>query len=99
MDFGKIKRDARPIQLPEWNTIVASTSALELVPDRTRINPFTKEKVVFPGEGKAYYVVDGERIGNASLEKGEILTTGIPRELCEQIARVLKAKVFEDDRS
>lgn len=99
MDFGKIKRDARPIQLPEWNTIIASTSNLEQMPDRTGINPFTKEKVVFPGEGKAYYVVDGESFGNASLEEGEILTTGIPRELCEQIAQSLKAKVFEDDRS
>jgi hypothetical protein len=99
MDFGKIKRAARPIQLPEWNTIIASTSSLEQVPDRTGINPFTKEKVVFPGEGKAYYVVDGERIGNASLEEGEILTTGIPRELCEQIAQALEAEVFEDDRS
>src|SRR5438034_1033361 len=99
MDFGRIKRDARPIKLPEWNKIIASTSALEQVPDRTGINPFTKEKVVFPGQGKAYYVVDGERIGNASLEEGEILTTGIPRELCEQIAQSLKAKVFEDDRS
>ena len=99
MDFGKIKREARPILLPEWTKIIASTSTLEQVPDRRGINPFTKEKVVFPGEGKAYYVVDGERIGNASLEKGEILTTGIPRELCEQIAQSLKAKVFEDDRS
>ena len=91
MDFGKIKRDARQIRLPEWNKIIASISALEQVPDRTGINPFTNEKVVFPGEGKVYYVVDGERIGNASLEEGEILTTGIPRELCEQIAQSLKS--------
>ena len=43
--------------------------------------------------------MDGERVGNASLEEGEILTTGIPRELCELIAKSLKAKVFQDDRS
>jgi hypothetical protein len=99
MDFGKIKRVARPIELSEWNEIISSTSAFEQVPDRTGINPFTKKQVVFPGEGKAYYVVNGERIGNASLEEGEILTTGIPREVCELIAKSLKAKVFEDNRS
>ncbi len=99
MDFGRIKRDARPIKLPEWNKIVASMSSLEQMPDRTGINPFTKEKEVFRGEGKAYYVVDGERIGNASLEDGEILTTGVPLELSEQIAQSLMAKVFDDDRS
>ena len=99
MDFGKIKRNARPIKLAEWNKIIALMPVLEQVPDRTGINPFTKEQVVFPGKGKAYYVVDGEKIGNASLEEGEILTTGIPRDVCEQIAKSLKAKVFEDDRS
>jgi hypothetical protein len=99
MDFGRIKRDAQPITPPEWNKIIASISSLEQMADRTRINPFTKEKMLAPGEGKAYYVVDGERMGNASLEDGEILTTGIPRKLCEQIAKALNAKVFEDDRS
>ncbi len=73
--------------------------ALEQFPDRTEINPFTKEKVFSPGEGKAYYVVDGERMGNATLEEGEILTTGIPREFCDQIALSLNAETFEDDRS
>ena len=99
MDFGRIKRDAHRIKLAEWNKIIASTSSLEQVPDRTGINPFTKEKLVFPGEGKAYYVADGERVGNASLEEGEILTTGIPREVCEQIAQLLNAKLSEEDRS
>ncbi len=99
MDVGRIRRAAHSITLPEWTNIIASTSALEQAPDRKGINPFTKEEVVFPGEGKAYYVLDGERMGNASLQEGEILTTGIPRELCEQIAQCLKAKVFNDDRS
>lgn len=99
MDFGRIRRNSQLIDLPEWEKIIASNPLLEQIPDRIGINPFTKEKVVFPGKGAAYYVVDGERIGNASLEEGEILTTGIPREFCEQIAQALNANVFEDDRS
>jgi hypothetical protein len=99
MDFSRIKRDGYPILLPEWNRIIQSSSVLVQVPDRTGTNPFTKETVIFPGEGKAHYVVAGKTVGNASLEDGEILTTGIPRDVCEQIARVLKAVVFEDDRS
>ncbi len=47
---------------------------------------------------KAYNVVGGERIGNASLEDGEKSTTGIPRVVCQRIARTFEADVFEDDR-
>jgi len=98
MEFGKVKRDSHPIELAEWNAIIASESNLEQMPDRTGINPFTGEKVVFLGEGRAFYVEDNEVIGVASLEDGEILTEEVPRELCEKIAKSLKADVFEDDR-
>src|SRR2546425_1136355 len=99
MDFARIRRIERPITLPEWNEIIASHASLEQVPDRTGVNPFTKEAVLFSGVGKAYYMVDGERLSNASLEGDEILTTGIPQEVCEQVAQCLNASVFEDDRS
>lgn len=99
MEFGKIQREMSPITLPEWKKVIAPNAFLEQMSPRTGINPFTKEKVVFSGEGCAYYVVDGVKMGNASLENGEILTTGMPREVCEEIARSLKATVFEDDRS
>ena len=87
MEFARIRRAARPITLSEWNKIIASHASLEQMPDRTGINPFTKEKIDFPGAGKAYYVVDGARAGNASLEDGEILTTGILRDVCEEVAK------------
>jgi hypothetical protein len=99
MDFARIRRDVCPISLSEWNEVIASHAFLEQMPDRTGTNPFTKEKVLSSGKGKAYYVVDSERVGNASLEDGEILTTGIPPDVCEQIAQCLHANVFEDDRS
>ena len=99
MDFARIRRDARPITLTEWNEIIASHTFFEQVPDRTGTNPFTNEKEFFSGVGKAYYVVDNERVGNASLEDGEILTTGLPRDVCQQVAQRLYASVFEDDRS
>lgn len=95
----RIRRDAYPITLTEWNEIIASHNSFEQMADRTGTNPFTKEKVLFSGMGKAYYVVDGYRLGNASLEDGEILTTGIPRDVCEQVAQRLDADVFEDNRS
>jgi hypothetical protein len=99
MEFARIKRTSRPITMAEWNKVIASQSCLEGVPDRKGINPFTKEEVTFPGAGKAYYVEEGEPVGSASLEEGEILTTAIPRNVCQQIAQLLAAKVFKDDRS
>ena len=68
MDFARIQRDTTPITLSEWNAVIAAHTFLQRMPDRTGINPFTKENVLFSGEGKAYYLVEGERAGNASLE-------------------------------
>ncbi len=99
MEFGRIARDSSPIALPEWNKVIASMATLEQMPDRDAVNPFTQEKLIVPGEGKAFYVARGKRIGNAGLENGEVLTTGIPHAACEQIAQFLNAKVYEDDRS
>ena len=99
MEFARIRRDRSPITLPEWNTIVTSVSFFEPLPDRTMTNPFTGQKIAVVGAGKAYYVIDGKRVGNASLESGDILTTAVDVDVCQQIARLLNAAVFEDDRS
>lgn len=99
MDFGRIKKESAPIGLAEWLNLITEHPALEHMPDREGINPFTNERVVFSGRGKAFYVAGGERLGNAVLEDGEVLTSGIPRETCEDIARRLGGRVWEDDRS
>jgi hypothetical protein len=99
MLFGRIERDTSEIDLAEWLHVITEHPSLEHMPDREGINPFTKERVVFPGSGKAFFVAGGERRGNAVLEEGQILTTGIPCEICEQIARQLGGRVHEVDRS
>jgi hypothetical protein len=55
MDFARIRRASRPIDLAEWAQIIASHPALEQMPDRTGINPFTKEKVLFSGKEKPIF--------------------------------------------
>src|SRR5262245_4912163 len=99
MDFARIERDSRPITLSEWNTVIGTQAYFEPFPDRKMINPFTKEEIAAPGTGKAYYVASGKRVGNAALADGAVLTTGIPRHVCEEVAQLLDAKVLEDDRS
>jgi hypothetical protein len=99
MNFGKITRLDEEIRLGEWNTIIASNDFLRPIPDREGVNPITQEKVVFPGEGKAYYLENGVKAGNVSLEDGVLLTTGVSKSACDTIAKQLKAQVFEDDRS
>ena len=99
MLFTRIVRSSCPIDLAEWNNIIATHPCLEPMPDRTGVDPFTQTKTLFPGRGKAFYIADGQRAGNAVLEKGEILTTGVPEAVCEELAARLDAKVREDDRS
>ena len=99
MDFGKIRRPDEEIRLDEWNAVLTSNDFLRPVPDREGVNPFTQERIVVPGEGKAYYVENGEDTGNVSLEDGVLLTTGVPKTACDIIAKLLNAQVFEDDRS
>ena len=99
MEFGRIARGSQPIRLDEWREIIESNDFLQPIPDRKGTNPFTKEEVVFSGEGKAYYVKNGEEVGNIALEDGELLTTGVPKAICSLIAEQLGAQVFQDDRS
>jgi hypothetical protein len=99
MEFGRIRRESRPITAPEWKEIIASDASLEPMPGRTGVNPFTSEPVTSSGEGGAIYRLKGEKAGNAVLENGEILTTGICRDVCDRIASVLGATVLVDDRS
>jgi hypothetical protein len=99
MDFGRIQRPSQPIGLAEWLDVITAHPALEHMPDREGINPFTKARVTFPGKGNAFYVVEGKRLGNAALDGGEVLTMGIPRATCEEIARRLAGSLVEDDRS
>jgi hypothetical protein len=99
MDFARIRRESGPIRSTEWDQLIESQSYLRPVSDRQGVNPFTSEQVIFPGIGKANYVIDGETIGNASLENGTVLTAGVSRQHCEEIARHLGAIVEADDRS
>jgi hypothetical protein len=99
MLFGRIARFSHPIDLAEWEDLIATRHDLKAMHDRHGINPFTKEKVVFPGKGKAIFLVNGAPAGNAGLQNGEILTTSIPADICEELAAALNAEVFEDDRS
>lgn len=99
MDFGKIWRSHGEIRLDEWSSIIASSDVLQSVPDREGVNPFTQERIVFPGEGKAYYFENGERVGSVSLENGVLYTTGVSKAACDAIANLLNAEACEDDRS
>jgi hypothetical protein len=64
MDFGKRFRSANDITLDEWNGVIETNDFLQQVPERVGINPFTQEKVVFAGIGKAHYFENGQRVGN-----------------------------------
>ena len=99
MDFGRISRLTGEIGLEEWNLVIESSDFLLPIPDREGTNPFTQEKMVISGAGKAYYLENGERTGNIALEDGELLTTGVPESACQEIAKELGAQVLEDDRS
>lgn len=99
MDFAKITRTDSTIEADEWISMIEQQSYLQPIPDRTGTNPFTGEEIQVPGLGKAYYLENGTRIGNASLEEGQILTTAIPRPICEELASRLGAIVEDDDRS
>jgi hypothetical protein len=99
MDFGRISRNSQPLRLDEWNQLIDSHDFLRPIPDRRGTNPFTKEEVLFSGEGKAFYVENGEMVGNIALEDGELKTTGVPVEICRLLAERLGAHVIEDDRS
>lgn len=99
MDFGVISRQDEDIQLGEWNTVVDSNSFLSAVADREGIHPFTKEILRIPGTGVACYLQNGKSTGNIVLENGKLLTTGVPRTICEQIAGQLHASFHVDNRS
>lgn len=97
--FFAIKKHAGAIDLVDWDAVVDSTPNLERAPDRTGVNPFTKEPILFSGRGKALFIVDGRRVGNIVLEQGQLLTTGVPKATCLEIALRLGAQVFEAERS
>ena len=99
MDFGRIIRQNNGISLDEWNAVIEAQECLMHMEARRGRNPATGQEIVFPTQGKACYVEDGERVGNVSLEGGELLTTAVPREICAVIAAELGGKVLEDDRS
>ena len=98
MEVGVIKWPDRAIDHSDWHRLIADHIALEPVPDREMINPFTKARIVASGAGKAYYRMGKKRVGNLSLEDGVILTSGVPRDFCVELARTLGAEVLEDDR-
>ncbi|MFL6605733.1 MAG: hypothetical protein ACJ8R9_31025 [Steroidobacteraceae bacterium] len=73
--FFAIKKHVGAISLVDWNAVVDSSPYLERGLDRKGVNPFSKEPILFPGEGKALFRVDGKRVGNIVLEQGQLLTT------------------------
>lgn len=100
MDFGRIKRDDSPISLKEVEAFIESSEWLGRMPEgRTMKNPFTGEIIPVPTEGRAYCLIEGKLTGAISLEDGEVLTDGIPIEICWQIAMAFDAQYVEDDRS
>ncbi|MGH1439423.1 MAG: hypothetical protein ACRBBR_04865 [Cellvibrionaceae bacterium] len=95
MEFRKIKRAVNEITLFEWEALINEIPTLSQLPDKTGVNPFTNEEVIFSGKGKALYKEEG----NISLESGELLTTGVSESFCKELAIKLSAEVYEDDRS
>lgn len=95
----RIAKPGESISLAEINALIAEHPALQPVPDRTMVNPFTKEPILARGEGKAYYLDGGKPVGNLALEEGEVITTGIPRAACERFAALLGAELSEADFS
>lgn len=99
MQFAIIHRPRGAISIDEWARLVETHPALVAALPRTGINPFTGAEVHFERVGVAHLMLEGSVTGNAVLEHGWILTTGIPVAICGEIARRLQAVVVEDDRS
>lgn len=97
--FFAIKRAEGSIGLSEWSDLIATNEYLEQAPVREGINPFTQERVVFSMSGVAYYLEAGRRKGNICLEDGRLLATGVPRTFCAEVAVLLGASLYEEDRS
>jgi len=97
--FASIFRDDISIGDSEWSDVILSMDFLEPMPDRKGINPFTSEEEVFSGAGKAFLICDGTRDGSAALVDGIIMTTGIPENICRQVATCLNARYVIEDRS
>ena len=100
MQFGRIKRDDSVIKLDEVEDLIESTDWLGRMPEgRTVKNPFTGEVITVPTEGRAFYLVDNKPAGAISLEGGQLLTDGVPADICQVLAERLSASVYKDDRS
>lgn len=63
------------------------------------MNPFTKEQVLFSGEGKAIYYDNGAPKGNFSLEDDRLLFTGVPEPVCCDVAALIGAELKPWDSS
>ena len=97
--FTRITRPVGSIRLGDLDELIAKRDDLQPFPARRLVNPFTKEPIVATGAGKALYLRRDKAIGNLSLEDGEVLATGIPRAVCEELAALLDATVHDDDRT
>ena len=58
-----------------------------------------RQEIIFSGEGKAYYLCEGIKSGNISLESGALITTGAPKSVCEELAKALQAVLQEHEES
>lgn len=97
MEFAIINRKDNDIALDEWEQIICSHKMLQEVPPIEGMNPFTGERVGMDGRGVAYVVVDGKKIGNITLEEGQLMSASVPDCLCEELSELLNADLHEID--
>jgi hypothetical protein len=95
--FMRITRPDGAIRTEEVDSLIAKRDDLQAIADSRMINPFTKEPIT--SAGTALYLRQGKPVGNLTVEDGDVLTTGIPRSVCEELAELLGAAVHKDDRS
>ena len=81
------------LTLDDVAKIVDHFDCFQEMPDRSGVNPFTNEPVMFVGEGRAVYVEDGEAKGNFSLEDGRLLFTGVPEDIAKDAAALVSARI------
>jgi hypothetical protein len=96
--FWQLTRDPR-LTLDDVRKIIDEFECFRQMPDRLGTNPFTKESVVFSGDGKAIYIDGGEAIGNFVLEDGRVLFTGVPETIVREVAELISGTIQPWDSS
>ena len=87
------------LTLVDVRKIIDHFDCFEQMPDRSGLDPFTNEPLVFSGEGKAVYLEGGEAKGNFAVEDGRILFTGVPESIVKDVAALISAMIEPWDNS